>query len=219
MNVGGLSPYRFAIAFDSATGYTQTASLAHTCTGSNAYLAASVLGDITSDHLTGVTYNSVAMTVSAKALFTGDRWVYVAQQTGPTTGSSLNVVTTGLTFSAICAVSYTGCAQSAQPDSHNAAFVSGASTTISMNTTVVAANCWMFGCSNGGGGYGAGSGVLRGTASPPMLTGDSNATVGTGSTNMTFTQGNSAYSYAVISFSPASAAAIIHSLGSLGAGA
>jgi len=88
-----------------------------------------------------------------------------------------------------------------------------------MNTTVVAANCWMFGCSNGGGGYGAGSGVLRGTASPPMLTGDSNATVGTGSTNMTFTQGNSAYSYAVISFSPASAAAIIHSLGSLGAGA
>jgi len=94
---------------NSATSLTQTATL-----GASAnYLLAGVLGDSASDLVTGVTYNSVAMTQLVK-LYPGSTvgWLYVYGLPNPATGSSHNlVVSASGTCSTIgvTAQSYTNC--------------------------------------------------------------------------------------------------------------
>lgn len=224
LSQGGMLPYRFAIALDnySDNGTVNSNTFNKTCTGSNLGLVAIHVGDINaSDTLTGITYNAVAMLFGANGRFTGDRWQDMYLLAGPATGSNA-VTSSGSTFNNLGAISYTGCAttSAALLDSHNAAFVA-TNTTVTVTTTVVASGCWLVAYSRGGGGYTSGTGTVRGTN--PWIGGDvafdSNASVGTGSQSMTINQASSQYQYTVLSLAPVAAAAVIHSLSALGAGA
>ncbi len=215
MNRGGFSPYRFAIALDaySDNGTTNSNTFNKTCTGSNLGLVVFQVGDINaSDTLTGITYNSIAMLFGANGRFTGDRWQDLYVLAGPATGSHA-VTTAGSTFNNLGAVSYTGCATTSASllDSHNAAFVSSASTTVTATTTIVAANCWMVAHSRGGGSYTNGTGTVLG--STPWIGGDaafhSNGTKGTGSQSITENQASSQYQYTVVSIAPTAAASTV----------
>ena len=106
------------IAFDaqsksSTTGTSLTFS--HTVSGSNRVLivAASSNGG---DHITGITYNAVAMTQQAK-LAVGTNYVYLYYLIAPDTGAHDVVVSSGSSVVLVaCAVSYTGVSQSGFPD-------------------------------------------------------------------------------------------------------
>lgn len=175
-----------AIALDTSA-QNNTTSFSYTCTGSNLVLVVAVLGD-TTDTLTGITYNGVSLSFVQKFQYPGDRWVYLYQLTNPATGSH-TLATSGNTFSHIYAASYTGCAQSGQPDSSNSG--NSTTTTPTLATTVVAANCWMVGFIYGefpvanAVTFGGAAGVIRQNQSTELFA-DSNATVGTGSQSMVF---------------------------------
>ena len=107
------------IAFDaqaksSTTGTSLTYS--HTTSGSNRMLivASSSNGG---DHITGVTYNAVAMTQVAK-LAVGANYLYLHYLIAPATGANNVVVSSGSSVVLVsCAASYTGVLQSGFPDS------------------------------------------------------------------------------------------------------
>ncbi len=197
LSTGSILPYRFAIAFDAASGQqsnavgTVNAALSHTCTGSNLVLVVAEVGD-TSDSVTDISYNSVSMTIVDKLRYPADRWIYQAILTAPSTGTN-NVVSSGNTFGSKGAVSYTGCGQSSQPDSHDISKPAAAST-ITWSTTVVATGCWLWGfCYGDLTDSSAGTGtILRGTTIGSG-TGqfDSNGSVGTGSQSLQVVQSSS----------------------------
>lgn len=212
MTRGGLYPYRFAIAFDATSGVqTNTSnSLSHTCTGSNLLLAVEVTGDLVTDTLTDLTYNSVSMFSSiVKVNYSTDRWSYLGVLANPSSGAN-NITETGSTFRNIAGVSYTGCAQTGQPDSKASKDQStgGPFTTQAVTTTVVAANCWLVGMTRGSSGMAAGSGTtLRGTPTGAEQMADSNATVGTGSQSLNYTYSSGNMVGLVASIAPVAAAA------------
>lgn len=127
-----------AIAFDAAAdgglvnpGTSLTWS--HTCTGSNLILYVGVFGDFT-DVITGATYNGVAMALVGSVRAPGDRFVYLFRLVGPSTGANNVVVSaSGSVVIAGQSVSYTGAAQSAQPDVNT---TNTASATSPFNTSV-----------------------------------------------------------------------------------
>ena len=206
------NPYLFAIAFDAASGATTgSASLSHTCTGSNLLLYVAIIGDIVTDNLTGVTYNSVAMTVAGKILNPADRWLYNYILVAPSTGAN-NITESGLvSYMWLSGISYTGCAQSGQPDSHNEAVGQTASTTFTATTTIVASNCWIVGMDYGGGPTGDGTGIRRGTTKDGCQLGDSNGTRGTGSQSFTLAQPSNAYGFVAVSVAPVASATVVKS--------
>ena len=159
-----------AIAFDAtAHGVANPGSsltYAHTCTGSNLLLFVGIEGDSTNDIITGVTYNSVAMTrVDAlPATTSGNRWFYLYYLVGPATGAN-NVVVSASSSIFISAVSasYTGAQQSGVPDSSNKGGAT-TGTSLSISTTTVADNCWVVGYMNGAAAASASGGTtIRGT--------------------------------------------------------
>lgn len=200
--------YMLAVAFDAVSGQQTNAAassnpaLSHIITGSNTLLTMFEVGDFT-DTVTALKYNSVSGTIADKVQYPSDRYIYSAVLVAPTTGTN-NITSTGNTFGGKAGVSYTGCAQTGQPDSHNGQYVSSASTNAVMTTTVVATGCWLVGYSYGGGVSGAGSGTTnRGTSTGSGIQPcDSNGTVSTGSQSLTQTQGNSAYVALALSIKP-----------------
>lgn len=210
----GYQPYRFAIAFDTSSGQQTNAeavtnpALSHTCTGSELVLAMWEVGDLVSDNVTSMTYNSVAGTRVQAVQVPTDRWIYAYILAGPSTGAN-NIVSNGNTFGGKAGTSYTGCSQTGQPDASSGVYQSTASTNATITVTVVASDCWLLGYSYGGGNTGAGAGTTnRGTAvGSGILPCDSNGTVGTGSQSLIQTQGNSAYVALGMSIKPPGAAA------------
>lgn len=204
-------PYRFAIAFDAASGVSNNTSnsLSHTCTGSNLCLVATLTGDTVTDNLTDLTYNSVSFFASiVKVLYSTDRWQYLGTLAAPATGAN-NITQTGSIFRDLAGASYTGCAQSGQPDSKASKDQStgGPFTTMAITTTVVASNCWLVGYTYGAGTPVAGSGtILRGTVNGSQSMCDSNATVGTGSQSLNITLPSGNMVGLVASIAPAAAA-------------
>lgn len=100
-----------AIALDSATdGSSGGGTYAHTVSGSNRMLLVSVLGGAAfGDNITGVTYDSVSMTLAGKSAVSGDRWNYLFYLVAPNTGTHNIVISDGGSGSgATTAVSYTG---------------------------------------------------------------------------------------------------------------
>lgn len=187
------SPYLFAIALDANGPDNQRSTLsttltyAHTCTGSNLVLVVGAL-DNNDQTFTGATYATVAVTnvdnynqVTAVRMWTGI-------QTAPTTGSNNIVITVTLpptNWLDGVSTSYSGCAQTGQPDSF-AQNSGAAGSTLTTTTTVVATGCWLWGCGD------ARSALLdastmtlraRSTNDEPVA-GDSNGTVGTGSQSL-----------------------------------
>lgn len=134
-----------AIAFDIASDSglivgSSTATWSHTCTGSNLILFAGFFAD-TSDVVTGVTYNSVAMAFVNKIQVPSERWLYLYELVNPATGAH-NIVASasGSIVWRGFGLSYTGAAQTGQPDASNTNTTTGTSLTTSVTT--VADNCW-----------------------------------------------------------------------------
>lgn len=215
-----------AIAYDSSAQGTSSGSsitFSHTCTGSN--LALVVFSRFyQGDHVTGVTYNSVAMTqVNKRQDSAGnDAYTYFYILTAPSTGAN-NVVISADASPSISfggtAASYTGAKQTGQPDSSNSQ--SSTSATMTMSTTVVASNCWLVGGTSNFRATSAGTGTTnrQQIAGDPVTLSDSNGTVGTGSQSLEWTQSDSTISAQhILSLAPSASAVTPSTLLLMGVG-
>lgn len=195
-----------AIAYDAYTsgGVVGTSlTVSHTCTGSDRFLVAGVLGNTEgNDTITGVTYAGVAMTKITKSppVGSGGRYLYLFHLTNPASGANDVVVSSSSsTFMSTKNASYTGCSQSGQPDSSSTK-EQASGTSFSIPTTVVASNCWLSSIAqmDGGGNLTAGAQTtIRSTADVVALS-DSNGTVGTGSQAQNFSNTGGGKSWGVI---------------------
>lgn len=144
-----------AIAYDASANGTAlpdtTCTWSHTCTGSNRLL----IVVITSaggyeDVITGVTYNSVAMTRVPSVGYVYDagsqnRAVFMYYLIAPSTGANNVVVSASSARYLRCAsASYTGVKQSGFPDGSNSNSNSGDESATSVTTSVTTGddNCW-----------------------------------------------------------------------------
>lgn len=202
-----------AIAFDAkSNGTSQTVS--HTCTGSNLIL---VTGFITyraagsANSVTGVTYNSVAMTQAGELTRNAtSEYQYIYYLVGPATGAHNIVVSTSNTLDAfgMSSASYTGASQTGQPDSYATEGPYG-SGSITVTTTTVADNCWLAGffcIDNGTPPWTAGTNTTLRDATINEVFADSNGVqTPAGSHSLTATHASgSAISAQVISIKPPS---------------
>lgn len=211
------SPFMFAIAFDASASQRTDGpgnSFAHVCTGSNLILFFGNSQGNGGDHATSVTYNSVSMTQDANSPADGtvanaEMWMLVNPSTGSNTLATSSSPSASFDFGV--AASYSGCAQSGQPDS---SAKSTNSTTIA--TTVVASNCWLVGMSSNEADAGiaaaptssrtdrASNGDIRNNGAKQFgaVFFDSNGTVGTGSQSTTLTGTGTRWANIVNSFAP-----------------
>lgn len=152
-----------AIAFDSKTNFLYNASTAthtysHTCSGVDRILFVGVSVRDTRT-VTGVTYNGVSMTQSGSLSTTTGIKNYLFYLVNPSTGSNTVSITQSASDTITsCSISYTGAAQSGQPD---ATSVGGPSSGVSYSQSVtsVADNCFaiLYGDNNSGATLTAGS--------------------------------------------------------------
>ncbi len=139
-----------AIAFDAASNSGAKAgassySWSHTCTGSDLVLVVGVSKRLHTVTVTGITYNSVALTQirvdGPQALMTSELWFLKAPATGANT---IAVTLSGApTRSVAGAISLTGVDQTTPNDADNGAL--GADTTPTIALTTVADNAWIVG--------------------------------------------------------------------------
>lgn len=143
-----------AIAFDaqSASAFSATGSVtwSHTCTGSDRLLVVGVYDS--ADHVTGITYNGVAMTFINKLLMTGaaaGQYIYLYYLLNPASGAN-NVVASESSTDGLYGIasSYTGVKQSAQPDANNTQATSSA-TSLTTSLTTIANGAWIMGFAYG----------------------------------------------------------------------
>ena len=169
------------IAFDasstgSGSGVTSI-TYAHTCTGLNGILFVGVFDQSGGDNVSGVTYNSVAMTkVASVEQGTSTRWVSLWYLVAPATGANNVVVTRSSSSNSLegRALSYTGVLQTSPIDvSDTDTTNSGTALTISATSTTD--NCWFVGIFRNGSDVNVASTntIMRG-ASSSISMGDSN---------------------------------------------
>lgn len=203
-----------AIAFDTSIDGTFGAtpfSWNHTCTGSNRFLCVCVATASTGDVVTGVTYNGVAMTQVGKALGGGATEVYLYVLANPASGSNAIVVTASSGTLLGCSTSYTGAQASSTADSSNTGTTAGGAASLTLSTTVVAANCWLVGVWHASGGaLSAGTGTtLRQNPATQIAIGDSNGPVSTGSQSLQATQASSQFAGVIASFTEGSGVGLL----------
>lgn len=150
-----LAPALVGVDFDNALygGYVASASQTFSYTvasASGGLLVVCVAGDQTTDLVSGVTYNGVAMTLVAKLLQTGARWHYLFYQKNPTVGAH-NVVVSGPGgfFLQTLVSSYIGVGSIGSNDTSVA---SGAAVTTNLTTT--RNNSWTVMCFDSSAGFG-----------------------------------------------------------------
>lgn len=140
-----------AIAFDAQGGIDADVgtghSWTHICTGSNLILIVGFRNTKAAggEDVTGVTYNSVAMTKLYGSLLGngGKDYDYFYYLINPATGShTVSVNTAGSTTLYGRSASYTGVKQSGFPDAQAQA-QSSTGTSITASVTTVADNCWL----------------------------------------------------------------------------
>lgn len=211
-----------AIAFDSAQNGGAGASginAAHTFSFNNV-AGNIVLVDVhtstigVADYVTGVTYNSVAMTRvfdSGNAGNGSNDRTFIYRLVAPATGSNNVVISTNMAnaFDAVNgnAVSYSGVNQSSPIDSFAVAVSADAATPFNVSTTVVGSNCWLHGAfssSDRNPATGTGTTERAEVSSGGFLnSADSNGTVSTGSQTLQWTAaGNAGYAAGVLSLAP-----------------
>lgn len=207
-----------AVAFDAIDaglfnndGVSTTFTLAHTCTGSNLTLVVPVV-IVHGTSVTGMTYNTVAMTLSSSSTSgSGGRYdTYIYTLIAPATGTHDIVFTVpspigGSKQMTMQGSSYTGTNQTAIDSASST--VAATSSPFVLTTTVVAANCWITGaCGSADGDMNAtpGSGTTyHGAQVGNMQAGDSNGTVGTGSQSLNFGHTNAnEISGSIVSIAP-----------------
>lgn len=183
-----------AIALDVATnggfvdpGTSRTWS--HTCSGSDRILVVHCLGQNSADRISGVTYNSVAMSRATITASQNNTRLYIYTLVAPSTGANNVVVTISASTSCgFLSVSYTGAQQSGQPDEVGTNTTAGAST-LSSSISSQNSGAWLVGCFQAtdgtGSAYTAGSNTTERVANngyPRMRGFDSNATTTTSQT-------------------------------------
>jgi len=207
-----------ALAFDAAVDGSivipgTSLTWAHTCTGSDRILLVAAFDDSGGASLiTGVTYNSVALTKIAEVQVLDNRWVTLWYLVAPATGSN-NVVITASASTVIAGISgsYTGAAQTGQPDSF-ATNTSTASTSLTTTTTVVASDCWLvMGIKSlGVNSYSYSPTGSERISNSQMHFWDSNATIGTGSQAVVATASPDNHGAVLVSIAPVGGGAAGH---------
>jgi hypothetical protein len=200
-----------SIAFDAETdengasaSANPTYTKAHTCTGSNRILFVGVSVQSTTDDLTGITYNGVAMTRMGARVngIAGSESQYLYMLVNPASGSNNVVFTCNATRTIrFNIVSYTGAHQSNQPSAGDTGG-SGASTSLALTSTQGEGSPWfvMFG-RNDTGNYSAGTNTtIRGNTSAFAIC-DTN---GTATRTATMTSGSGKQSGIICAINPAS---------------
>lgn len=230
-----------AIAFDATassflTGNPTGTSLTynHTCTGSNLILLVSVHVYNAVDIVSGVTYNSVAMTRLTQQIFSSDsnQRLYLYYLIAPATGTNQIAVTlsAGSLFTIMYSMSdsYTGVSQTGYPDATNSNTASGAGDIVGTVTTI-ANNAWtvMLSGSDDDNSNTAGSGTTirvssTGTNAARDTFADSNGPktpAGSISLTVTPSAGTGGTAYIIASMAPAGGGAVVsHNFPLLGVG-
>ncbi|HYH69137.1 MAG TPA: hypothetical protein VD866_30870 [Urbifossiella sp.] len=183
------------IAYDATATATATATsltYSHTCTGSNRVLLVGVFITSSSDLVTGVTYNGVAMT-RIGTVTQGSERSYLYGLVNPASGANNVVVTcSGSTSIFADSASYTGSNQLYLPDATNTGN-SGSATSLAIATTTVNDNCWtvMFGRTSSSWSAGAGT-TIRGTPDTHNICDSNAAKTPAGSVTLTLSCGSAA---------------------------
>lgn len=201
-----------AIANDTSlyltNGAGATRTFSYTVTGTNPTLVVGInFASGTIQAITGVTYGGVAMVKSDEQIVTlagaYSLWVLAACPTGVNdiVVSSSNAV---INFDG-SASSYTGTAQSGQPDNHSTGSATAAGG-ITGTLTTVADNCWtVMGIGNSGGTLTAGAGTtMRVNNANGQALADSNGVITpAGSTSLIVTEaGSHNFAQCMVSLSP-----------------
>ncbi len=185
-----------AIAIDTTTdggSSNPVASLtfSHTCNGNDRLLTVAVEGDLSTNNITGVTYNGVSMT----QVGTGQngnsgttRYTYFFWLIAPATGANSVVVSSSPNgFIVAVSASYTGVKQTGQPDASNTGVYATPSPALTL--TSVLDNTWViissFGRTTGAAGTGSTLRVQNGTSGGGIY--DSGASVSAGAQSLTVT--------------------------------
>ena len=183
-----------AIALDTTVaGGDGTYSWSHTCTGSHLKLIVYFVDRFNA--VTGVTYNGVSMTQFQSQVLGGIGTLYGFYLDNPATGANTVAVSSTHIVGGGISESLTGCTTGI--DSSNVGTANNHSLTVS--TTVVAANSWLLGCGCGENNVGTNETTNRTQRQSfqffsnnySIAAGDSNGTVATGSQSMIFTYGAS----------------------------
>ena len=138
-----------AIAFDAtangAVNPGTSVTFSHTCTGSNLILLLGIsYYQSTTDDITAVTYNTVAMTriITVTNSTSPTQISFLYYLLNPATGANDVVVSkTSSVDTRIVSASYTGAKQSGQADASGSA--TATATSISKSVTTIDDNCWM----------------------------------------------------------------------------
>jgi hypothetical protein len=184
------------IAFD-ATASTSvsanSATYAHTCSGSNRILFVGIGAETgTGDSITGVTYAGVSMTqldTLANTNTSLNYRVYLYMLVDPASGANNVIVSADEVINIrTISVSYNGVLQTGQPDAKSE--VTSNTTDQSSTLTVVANNSWIVSCAHG---FGvtptAGSGLTTRGNVLNFRMGDSNGPLAAGSQTVHWTNG------------------------------
>lgn len=138
-----------AIAFGGVSGASAASAtsltFSHTTTGTLRVLFVGIWVVSTSDVVTSVTYNGVALTrVRAQQSASDSRYQYIYMLENPASGGNNVIVFTSSSVNIFAiAAHYTGAKQTDQPDNSGSHSSGVASTTWSDTITPVADNCWM----------------------------------------------------------------------------
>lgn len=186
----------------------------HTCSGSDRILW---VGAITVSSgavaITGITYNSVAMTKVTSVNPQGNWELSLWYLVNPATGTNTITATAAsnvVNYIRLSSASYTGASQTGVPDSSNSA--TGVTTSRTVSTTTVADNCWVVGHGmTGAGNIVPSTGLTTrsevDSGSGSSVLGDSNGPkTPAGSYSMTFTTASDSTGLIVASFAPSVAA-------------
>lgn len=169
------------IAFDAVSQSSVDAASSplafnHTCTGSNLLLIVGV--GASSDVVTGVTYNGVAMTQLIKLNDQGQGYSYIYGLLAPATGvNSISIAWTGTSSVRGIGASYTGVRQSSLPDATNSQY-NASTTSLTTTVTTVANTTWAVCVTRATTAIAAGAGqTLRDNTVTNFTLGDSNAAI------------------------------------------
>lgn len=211
-----------AIAFDNyaATGAVtdNTSNITYSYnagSGANRFLVVVVSTSLTSDTVSGVTYNGVAMTNVAgmqRTSVAGDYNVYTFCLIGPATGSNTVTVTwttpRSSAYSSGFNATYTGVSQTGQPTGGTTA--SGTATTGSVSVTTTDDNSWLIGeAQNNANFITAGANTTQRSAASSSGYFDTNSAqtpAGSKTMNVAFTGSTAAWKFSAAAIAPVGAA-------------
>lgn len=203
-----------AIAFDAVSGFQQVGApansitLAHTIgAGSDMMLVVGVCETSgTSDVLTGVTYNGVAMTRFTNGFSAKNARVWMYYLANPAVGTH-NIVASfsGTLVPSVGGISYSGVSATPDGGANNTSGPGASSVTVNLTTT--ADNCWIVGLAHADG---ASPSYTSGVTARGTLSGDNNrladsnaAKTPPGSYSMIFSATNSSFEAVLVSIAPA----------------